>query len=207
MTTSTTTTHPYPAHKPSGVKVGYEVSFTRHFYKPQRLRPLEEIRADILALERETEGLLGGDCGKRHGRLSCESGRAGSVLTDDDIARLIGLPKIVVNQTPSTGYSEVDNYRRRNLDLRAESDPSQRFSVFIRQNMTFIENYTIGLQYPTSYRITGTITLVRYNGPHGEEAMSPDGHFARPHIHYLTAQELAEGYLQPREKRRELRNL
>ena len=40
------------------VKVGYEISFTRHFYKPQPLRPLEEIRADILALERETEGLL-----------------------------------------------------------------------------------------------------------------------------------------------------
>ena len=43
---------------PSKVKIGYEISFTRHFYKPQPLRPLEEIRADILALERETEGLL-----------------------------------------------------------------------------------------------------------------------------------------------------
>ena len=41
------------------VKTGYEVSFTRYFYKPQPLRTLEEIRADILALERETEGLLG----------------------------------------------------------------------------------------------------------------------------------------------------
>ena len=45
-------------HVPDSVKIGYEISFTRHFYKPQRLRPLEEIRADILALERETEGLL-----------------------------------------------------------------------------------------------------------------------------------------------------
>ena len=44
---------------PDSVKTGYEISFTRHFYKPQPLRPLEEIRADILALERETEGLLG----------------------------------------------------------------------------------------------------------------------------------------------------
>ena len=43
---------------PSDVKIGYEISFTRHFYKPQPLRPLEEIRADILASERETEGLL-----------------------------------------------------------------------------------------------------------------------------------------------------
>ena len=43
---------------PSSVKTGYEISFTRHFYKPQPLRPLEEIRSDILSLERETEGLL-----------------------------------------------------------------------------------------------------------------------------------------------------
>ena len=42
----------------SSVKTGYEISFTRYFYKPQPLRPLEEIRADILALEQETEGLL-----------------------------------------------------------------------------------------------------------------------------------------------------
>jgi type I restriction enzyme M protein len=41
------------------VRTGYEVSFTRYFYRPQPLRSLEEIRADILALEMETEGLLG----------------------------------------------------------------------------------------------------------------------------------------------------
>ena len=45
-------------YAPSSVKTGYEISFTRHFYKPQQLRPLAEIRADILSLERETEGLL-----------------------------------------------------------------------------------------------------------------------------------------------------
>lgn len=38
--------------------VGYEISFTRYFYKPQPLRQLDAIRADILALERETEGLM-----------------------------------------------------------------------------------------------------------------------------------------------------
>ena len=41
------------------VKIGCEVSFTCYFYKPQPMRSLEEIRADILALEQETEGLLG----------------------------------------------------------------------------------------------------------------------------------------------------
>jgi type I restriction enzyme M protein len=44
---------------PEIVKTGYEISFTRYFYKPKPLRTLEEIRGDILALEKETEGLLG----------------------------------------------------------------------------------------------------------------------------------------------------
>ena len=45
-------------YKPDSVKVGYEISFTRYFYKPEPMRQLAEIRADILALEQETEGLL-----------------------------------------------------------------------------------------------------------------------------------------------------
>ena len=45
-------------YQPAGVKIGYEISFTRYFYKPQPMRTLVEIRADILALEQETEGLL-----------------------------------------------------------------------------------------------------------------------------------------------------
>ena len=46
-------------YRPDSIKAGYEISFTRYFYKPQPMRTLEEIRADILALEGETEGLLG----------------------------------------------------------------------------------------------------------------------------------------------------
>ena len=42
----------------SSVKIGYEVSFTRYFYKPEPMRTLEEIRADILAIGKETDGLL-----------------------------------------------------------------------------------------------------------------------------------------------------
>jgi type I restriction enzyme M protein len=41
-------------------KIGYELSFTRHFCKPQPLRTLAEISADILAIEKEAEGLLYG---------------------------------------------------------------------------------------------------------------------------------------------------
>ncbi len=45
-------------YDPASVKTGYEISFTRYFYKPKPLRSLDEIRAEIVALEKETEGLL-----------------------------------------------------------------------------------------------------------------------------------------------------
>ena len=44
--------------KPGTEKVGYELSFTKYFYQPVRLRSLEEITADIRAIEAETDGLL-----------------------------------------------------------------------------------------------------------------------------------------------------
>ena len=40
------------------VKIGYEISFNRYFHKPEPMRTLDEIGDDILAVERETEGLL-----------------------------------------------------------------------------------------------------------------------------------------------------
>ncbi len=43
---------------PDSIKTGYEASFTRYFYKPAPLRSLDEIRADIVALEKESEGIL-----------------------------------------------------------------------------------------------------------------------------------------------------
>lgn len=44
---------------PAKVKIGYEISFNRHFYKPKGLRSLEEIRADLLVAAKEAEGVLG----------------------------------------------------------------------------------------------------------------------------------------------------
>lgn len=39
-------------------KLGYELSFTKYFYKPVQLRSLDEISADIRTIEDETDGLL-----------------------------------------------------------------------------------------------------------------------------------------------------
>ena len=42
----------------SKTQIGYEISFTKHFYKSVQLRTLDEITADIRTLEQETSGLL-----------------------------------------------------------------------------------------------------------------------------------------------------
>ena len=39
-------------------QIGYELSFTKYFYKPVQMRSMDEIVADLKALETETEGML-----------------------------------------------------------------------------------------------------------------------------------------------------
>lgn len=39
-------------------QIGYELSFTKYFYKPVQMRSMDEIVADLKALETETEGIL-----------------------------------------------------------------------------------------------------------------------------------------------------
>ncbi len=40
------------------IKIGYEISFNRYFYRHKPLRSIEEVSAEILELEKESEGLL-----------------------------------------------------------------------------------------------------------------------------------------------------
>lgn len=49
---------PYAWIDEKKTQIGYELSFTKYFYKPVELRSIEEIVADIKALEKETDGLL-----------------------------------------------------------------------------------------------------------------------------------------------------
>lgn len=43
---------------PKATKIGYELSFTKYFYKPVQLRSMQEIVSDLQALEKETDGML-----------------------------------------------------------------------------------------------------------------------------------------------------
>ena len=127
-------------------------------------------------------------------------------MTDNDIERLIYLPKTIQAKNPAVGYREVNEQRRCDLDLRATSEDGPSFSVFVRQNLVFNENFSIGLRYFTGDRRLGTLTLTRYNGPHGEYSRHPDGHFAQPHIHRITEAEIASGSSEPQEQNRVITN-
>lgn len=39
-------------------QIGYEISFTKYFYKPVKLREMADILADLCVLEKETGGMM-----------------------------------------------------------------------------------------------------------------------------------------------------
>ena len=47
------------------VKIGYEISFNKYFYRHKPLRTLEEVTRDILALEEKADGLIADILGVR----------------------------------------------------------------------------------------------------------------------------------------------
>ena len=95
------------------------------------------------------------------------------MLTQQRIQELIKLPKTIVRRRPSHGYREEESGSRRcDLDLRSHGQDDGTFAVFIRQNLQFAENFSIGLRYRADLPL-GAITLLRYNGPHGESSRAP----------------------------------
>lgn len=40
------------------VKIGYEISFNKYFYRHKPLRSMDEVAGDIIALEQKAEGLI-----------------------------------------------------------------------------------------------------------------------------------------------------
>ncbi len=104
------------------------------------------------------------------------------MLTDIEIQNLITLPKTIIEKVPAKGYKQKDGNQRCDLTLESVDTEGKIFPVFISQNRQFIENYSVGLRYKTTNKALGTVTLVRYNGPHGEKSRHEDGHYNKAHI-------------------------
>ena len=115
-------------------------------------------------------------------------------------------PKVIISREPSRGYREEGRHRRCDLELETVPASNTKFQVFIRQSSEFIENFSIGLSYLFYGGIPDQIVLARYNGPHGEVSNHPDGHYAKPHIHRITAAEMSSGSTRPKARDREITN-
>ena len=53
--------HPYAPDAyidPSKTKIGYEISFTKYFYKPVELRDMKDILAELNDLEKQADGMI-----------------------------------------------------------------------------------------------------------------------------------------------------
>lgn len=126
------------------------------------------------------------------------------MLTDKEIQKLIKVSKIITEKDPIRGFKEEDGHKRCNLKLETTQGSESTFTVFVRQNCYFLENFSIGLRYQTKNKTLGTVTLIRYNGPHGELSQNEDGHYAKPHIHRITTEDMLSGNVQPQESRIEI---
>jgi hypothetical protein len=109
-------------------------------------------------------------------------------LSDQEIEKLIDCPKRII-ESPKKDLQLVNGHWRNDMKLQS-NDGEYDFSVFMRKNEDFEENFSIGLIYnPRDVR--GDIPLLRCNGPHGPHVLFD--HHDRFHIHKAEQENLASG--------------
>ena len=62
------------------------------------------------------------------------------MLNNSQIDTLVSAPKRITDRTPADGYRLEHGSRRCDLELESIDEPRQRFAVFARQNVEFMEN-------------------------------------------------------------------
>ena len=75
-----------------------------------------------------------------------KTGLKTKMLNDSEIKELIIMPKKIVTKPPAKIYEKRSSIRC-NLDLQSLDPQGKFFSVFIRQSIKFIEDFSIGLCY------------------------------------------------------------
>lgn len=112
--------------------------------------------------------------------------------TQDALDALIACRKAVVDP-PRKEMKSERGCRRNDMTLRSE-DGQHDFTVFMRVNEDFPENFSIGLDYVPREE-PGSLSLVRCNGPHGQTVDEFDAsrpHFS-PHIHKALEANISRG--------------
>lgn len=110
------------------------------------------------------------------------------MYTEDFLEELITCPKIVTD-APSEMKQARSGFLKRSFTL-VSLDGQYSFNGFITQNLTFQENFSVGLAFnPKGEK--GTIVLLRCNGAHGGTKQFP--HHASCHIHKCSADGVNDG--------------
>lgn len=114
-----------------------------------------------------------------------------------EIDNLINCEKVII-QPPKKHFAEEDGHRSKNMQLES-TDGEHRFHVFIRQNTTFIEDFSIGLRY-LPLDGSGSFNLLRCNGPHRRandfnsiDTNTIEGHRFNYHIHFAREENMISG--------------
>ncbi len=98
-----------------------------------------------------------------------------------EIDDLIATPK-VITEPPKQEFRSERGHKRNGMRLQSLNG-EQEFTVFMRINEDFPENFSIGLEH-SPHDERGTILLLRCNGPHGEFIGQPE--LPRPHfLHHV----------------------
>ena len=108
------------------------------------------------------------------------------MYSDDFIEELINCPKIIVESPKEVKDGTRVGFTKRVFTL-VSVDGIHNFNGFITQNLTFQENFSIGLAYNPKEE-KGKIVLLRCNGQHGGTKVFP--HHAFCHIHKATAERI-----------------
>lgn len=111
-----------------------------------------------------------------------------AMFTEEFLKELITCPKMVVD-APLEMKQGRSGFLKKSFVLKS-IDGQYSFNGFINQNLTFSENFSIGLSYNPKEE-KGTVVLLRCNGAHGGTIHHP--HHASCHIHRTTAEGINNG--------------
>lgn len=110
------------------------------------------------------------------------------MFTDKLIEELINCPKFIVD--PPKDIKQGRSSSSKKIFSLSSENGQFNFNGFITQNLTFTENFSVGLAYNPKEE-KGKIVLLRCNGPHGGIINAP--HHAGCHIHKCTAERINNG--------------
>ncbi|MDR2175296.1 MAG: hypothetical protein LBO82_05085 [Synergistaceae bacterium] len=116
------------------------------------------------------------------------------LLTDDEINKLLALPKIITKKERKKlrDWKESRGFRR--IDISLKADSSENFSIFGRATIDDPLDFSIGLK--AVFSDGSNANLIRCNGQHGghKNVLEHERFEGRCHVHQTTERYIQGGW-------------